>query len=228
MVQQTPVNPARVRQVALLQGLDEAQLQEVCALLQERRYHKGASIFYAGDAGNCLYLITAGRVRMYLASPEGRELTIRIYEPDTSFGELAVLDGGPRSASAYALTDVTTLLLYREDFLQLLRRHFVLVEHVLAQLTAQVRYVDNHLEQLAFLSVPGRVAAVLVQLAGMHSVRAGAMRLELTQQELASFVNTTREWVNRTLNDFADRRLIRLERGAVIVVDRTGLVRWIQ
>jgi CRP/FNR family transcriptional regulator len=115
------------------------------------------------------------------------------------------------------------MVLYRDDFMRLLRESFPLVEHVIQLLAERVRYNTAYTERLAFLSVPGRVAALLVQLADTAQADEGPARLELTQQELADFASTTREWVNRALRDFADRGLVRLERGAVIVLNRPGL-----
>jgi CRP/FNR family transcriptional regulator, cyclic AMP receptor protein len=225
MPKHEPITPAVVRDVALFEKLDEAQVQQVCALLKERRYRKGDIIFHRDDEGNCLFIISSGRVRIYLASQDGREATVRIYGPHSTFGEFAVLDGAPRSATAAALDDVTALVLYRDDFLGLLRRNFDLVLQVFAMLTERARYTTDYTEQLAFLSGPGRVAAALLQLAGVESAGYGPARLELTQQELAAFTNTTREWANHTLREFAEQGLIALERGAVIVLDREGLRR---
>jgi CRP-like cAMP-binding protein len=217
-------NLAVARQVPLFRTLDEAQLRTVGTLLRERHYRKGEIIFHQDDPGGCLYVISAGRVRIYLAGPDGREVTLRIYGPDSTFGELSVLDGQPRSASAAALDDVTTHVLYREDFLNLLQENFTLVQHIIAMLSERVRYTTNYSEQLAFLSVPGRVAALLIRLAGADVEGRGPIRLELSQQELADFANTTREWVNRALHDFAEQGLLRVERRAVVILDRKGLL----
>jgi CRP/FNR family transcriptional regulator/CRP/FNR family cyclic AMP-dependent transcriptional regulator len=141
------------------------------------------------------------------------------------FGEFAVLDGAPRSASAAALDDVTVLALHRDDFLRLLRENFDMVLHIFAMLTERVRYTTDYSEQLAFLNGPGRVAAALLQLASVEANGYGPVRLEITQQELAAFTNTTREWVNKILQEFVDQGLIGLKRGVVEVRDREGLRR---
>lgn len=224
MVASEPTILAAVRQVQLFRTLDEAQLQKVSRLLKERRYRKGEIIFHQDDPGGYLYIIGVGRVRIYVAGPDGREVTLRIYGPDSNFGELSVLDGEARSASAAALDDVTTYVLYREDFMNLLRENFALVQHILAILAERVRYTTNYSEQLAFLSAPGRVAALLMRLAGAEGEVRPPIRLELSQQELADFANTTREWVNRALHDFAAEGLVRVERRAVVILDRSGLL----
>ena len=224
MVASEPTILAAIRQVQLFRTLDEAQLQKVSKLLKERRYRKGEIIFHQDDPGGYLYIIGAGRVRIYVAGPDGREVTLRIYGPDSNFGELSVLDGESRSASAAALDEVTTYVLYREDFLNLLRENFALVQHILAILAERVRYTTNYSEQLAFLSAPGRVAALLMRLAGAEATVQAPIRLELSQQELADFANTTREWVNRALHDFAAEGLVRVERRAVVILDPSGLL----
>jgi CRP-like cAMP-binding protein len=138
-------------------------------------------------------------------------------------GELAVLDGQPRSASAVALDPLSTLVLAREDFLQLLADSRAITERVLALLAERVRYTTSYSEQLAFLSAPGRIARALLELAAVESdVRS---RLELSQSELATFAGTTREWSNRALHDFADAGLIAIERRAITILDRIGLER---
>lgn len=225
MNQRVLANAAALRRASLFSNLTDEQLQQVSALLKERRYHKGEIIFHQGDPGGCLYLVASGRVRIYLVSPDGREATVRIYSRGSAFGEFSVLDGQPRSASAAARTEVTTLVLYREDFMALLREHFGLVERLFAMLTERLRYTTHYSEQLAFLSVTGRVANVLLQLASIDADPVQPALLELTQEELASFANTTREWVNRLLHDFAGKGLIELRRGAITVIDRAGLQR---
>ena len=167
-------------------------------------------------------------MRIYLVSQDGREITLRIYGRGSVFGEFAVLDGEPRSTSAAAMEDLTTFLLYRDDFMELLRHNFSLVQHVISMLTERLRYTTSYSENLAFLSGPERVAALLVQLAGADPEARGPVRLDLTQQELANFASTTREWVNRALRDFAEQGLVRLERGAVIVLDRDALRRQVK
>lgn len=228
MVQRAPIDAAHLRQVSLFQTLDDEQLEQLRQLLKERAYRKGQVIFHQGDPGGCLYLIVSGRVRIYLTSPDGREATVCVFGPASAFGEFSVIDGDNRSASAIALDAVTTLVLFREDFMALLHQNFPMVEQLLAMLTRRLRHSTSSLEQLAFLSMHGRVAAVLLQLASVEAENRGHARLELTQQELASFVNTTREWINRALRDFAGQGLVRVERGAVIVLDRPGLERMVR
>lgn len=211
-----------LQQVALFRSFDPAQLRQVADRLKQQQYRKGDIIFQQGDPGVCLYIIARGRVRVYLSSADGREVTIRIYETGSHFGEFAVFDGAPRSASAAALSNVTTFVLYRDDFLELLQANFDLVQQVLTLLTERLRYTTTYSEQLAFLNAPARVAAQLLQLATADP-QPEPQRLKVTQHDLAALACTSRESVNYALRDFAERGLIQIERGAVILLDPAAL-----
>jgi CRP-like cAMP-binding protein len=216
------IDPTILRQAPLFRTLDKAQLRQVGALLQERRYCGGDIIFRQGDPGGCLYLVGAGRARTYLHTPDGREVTLHTYAGGGIFGELSVLDGRPRSSNAAAMDDLTTFVLFREDLFASLRADFGIVERLIDTLVDRLRYATNDGRRPAFVSAPGRVAATLVELAGERPP-AGPVQVAVTQQELAQLANTGREWVSRALREFADQGLVRLDRGAVVVLDRIGL-----
>ena len=182
-------------------------------------------IFHHGDLGGCLYLIGGGRVRIFLPSPDGREVTLRIYERGDIFGELAVLDEGARTASAQALDSAFVYVLYREEFMALLSGNFKLVQHVIGMLAERLRYTTTYTEQLAFMSMPARIAAALLQLSTGVNVAEQSNVITITQQDLANFVGTTREWVNRVLKDFAKQRWIKLSRGTIHILDLPALQR---
>jgi CRP-like cAMP-binding protein len=223
MFQREPIALALLRQVSLFRTFGEAQLQQVGDLLVEQQHRKGDVIFQQGDPGGCLYIIGRGRVRVYLAGTDGREVTIRIYGEGNHFGEFSVLDGAPRSASIAAITPVTTYALNRNDFVHLLDTNNALVHQLFATLTERLRYTTTYSEKLIFLTTAQRVAATLVQLADLELEVDSPVRLRLTQTDLAALVSATRESVNHALRDLAEQRLIRVERGAVVVLDRAAL-----
>jgi CRP-like cAMP-binding protein len=210
------------QRVAMFHALDPAELRQVSILLRERRYRKGELVFRQGDEGGCMYFILSGRVRIFLSSADGREVTICIYGEQTAFGEFSVLDDHPRSASAAALSDVITLVLCKEDFLPLMRANFDLTRRIIAMLTERIRYTTHYTEQLAFLSATGRVAALLSHLA-RSGEGPGDVTLTITQQSLAEFTNVSRELVNKILKEFADKGLISTQRGTVTIHDLPGL-----
>lgn len=207
-----------LRQIELFKPLREDEAAAVSALFRARTFAAGALIFQRDDPGDCLYLIRSGRVRIVLPSEDGRAITLRIYGPGEVFGELSLLDGGPRTASAEAVEAVDAALLFRDDFLALLRVRFELVQHVITLLVERLRYTTRYTEQLAFMSIPGRVAAALLQLRAPDQAR-----IAITQQDLASYVGVTREWVNRTLREFETRGWVTLTRGALQIVNAGAL-----
>jgi CRP-like cAMP-binding protein len=203
--------------------LNEDQARWLSSVFKARRFRKGQVIFGQGDIGDYLYVIASGRVRVFLLNADGREMVLRIYGPNEILGEMAVLDGGERSAGAAALDEVSAFALRRDDFLHLPQDNFALVEHVIAMLVERLRYTTVYTEHLAFLDASKRVAALLLQLASADIASEGPIRVRMTQEELANFAGATREWVNHALRDYAEAGLVQLERGAVVVLDRGGL-----
>src|SRR5437764_14479100 len=110
-------------QIELFSGLTEPELEHLSASLRRRRFAKGQILFFRGDPGQSLYIIESGQVKIVLTSPEGREFSLALLGPADFFGDLALLDGEPRSADAVAQEACQLLLLEREDFLRFLEAH---------------------------------------------------------------------------------------------------------
>ena len=227
MAQERELNPIDLlRRVEIFRMLEDTQLHQVRTLLRRQRFRAGESIFLQGDPGDCLYIILEGYVRIYLLSVDGREVTFRVYGSDEAFGEFAVLDGKPRSACAVAATNLSTMVIYRTDFLALIERNMSVLLRVVDVLTERLRYTTLFSKSLAFLSASGRVASALVALADQASPQPGPVKIEISQRELASYAGATREWTNHALHDFANEELIKIERRAVTVLDRERLRLW--
>jgi len=213
-------------QVKIFRLFDESQLRKISGVLHERRFAAGESIFEQDDRGDCLYIIVEGVVRIYLLNPDGREMTIRVYGRGDTFGEFAVLDDKPRSASAVAVSNATTLVIYRHEFLDLMQHNFDLVTHVIEELTERLRFTTKFSQNLAFLDASGRIAAALAELATQQANGQTSVRLALTQQDLANYASVTREWTNKALRVLSEQRVVQVERGAVIVLDLERLRYW--
>jgi len=213
-------------QVKIFRLFDENQLRKISGVLHERRFAAGASIFEQDDVGDCLYIIADGIVRIYLINPDGREMTIRVYGRGDTFGEFAVLDGSAGTLGALAVTNVTALAIYRHEFLELMRHNFDLVTHVIEELTERLRFTTKFSQNLAFLDASGRIAAALAELATQQANGRESVRLALTQQDLATYASVTREWTNKALRVLSEQRIVRVERGAVIVLDLERLRYW--
>ncbi len=217
-----------LRGVPFLAVLPETDLAGLAERMRPRRYRAGAAIFHREDPGSTLHIIHRGRVKLVLASPEGREVTVQLLGPGDFFGELALLDGGPRSASAVALEPVTTLTLDHAPFIATLGRHPEVAGRLLAVLGDRLRRTDELIADILFLDLPARLAKHLLALADDHgSAGTDGIRiaLRLSQSELAAIVGATRESVNRCLNAYADRGLVAVDRDGITILDPDALRR---
>jgi CRP-like cAMP-binding protein len=210
-------------------GLDPDALGRVAAGTRARRFRRGEVIFHLGDPGDALFIIVSGEVKISLPSEDGDEaILVRLARGDV-FGELALLDGAPRSATATALTAVETVVLPRDRFRELIANEPVVRDALLASLAAELRRLTTHVEELHFLDITGRLAACLARLAtdGGTALPDGDIQLKtsLTQGDLASMVGSTRQSVNKLLRQFTDDGYLRLERDAIVVTDLEGLAR---
>ncbi len=153
-----------LRKSSLFAGLSDPELAEVAACLVTRTFGKGVFIFHKDSPGQTLYIIESGRVRIFILSESGQEISLNVYGPGEVIGELSFLDGKPRSASAVATEPTITYALRREDFFQRLEAHPRLAVRLLEVLAARLRYTTAYAESLAFLDVNGRVAMRLLEL----------------------------------------------------------------
>jgi CRP-like cAMP-binding protein len=217
-----------LRKVPIFASLSDQELEVLDDSVGKRTFAKGMIIFHKDSPGRSLYIIESGKVRIFILSESGQEISVRIYGCGDVFGELSMLDGLPRSAGAVAMEKTEVLTLHRDDFLALLERFPRIAPGIVATLSGRVRYTTKYAESLAFLDVFGRVADRLLELADCYGVDRGECReidLRLTQTELASLVGTTRESVNKVLGTFRDQGLIRLDGQRITILDRRGLQR---
>jgi CRP-like cAMP-binding protein len=215
--------------VPLFAALDPAGLESLARETRVRRFRRGEVIFHQGDPGDALFIVLSGRVKIALPAETGDEAILATLRPGDFFGELALLDGAPRSATAAAIEATETAVLARDRFRELLATEAGIRDTFLAALARELRRLTNHVEDLHFLDITGRLAARLARLAQDHGQRQadGSVRLDapLTQGDLAAMVGCTRQSVNKLLGMYAGDGLIRLERDAIIVLDEEGLAR---
>ncbi len=213
--------------VPFFAGLDGDALQRVAAGMRSRRFRRGEVIFHVGDPGDALFIIVSGEVKIGLPSEAGEEAILVRLQPGDVFGELALLDGAPRSATATALSAAETVVLPRDRFRELIANEPAVRDALLASLALELRRLTTHVEELHFLDITGRLAACLVRLAsdGGTTLPDGEVRLRtsLTQGDLAAMVGSTRQSVNKLLGQFASDGLLRIERDAIVLTDIEGL-----
>ena len=208
-------------QVPLFAELSEEELGRLGSRLRRRRYAKGEVVFLRGDPGTSLCIVEAGAIKILLTSPEGKEIVLGLFGAGDFFGELALLDGEPRSADAIAAEASQLLLLEREDFLRYLEATPRAAIRLLSVLAQRLRRDAELMQEAVFLDVPARLARVLLRLAGAPSRPGGAppaIPARLSQAELASMVGTTRESINRWLRSYERRGLIRQQQGRISIL----------
>lgn len=206
---------ASLRRVPFLAILPDDDLTWLAGRTRSRQYRAGTTIFHREDPGTTLHIITSGLIKLVLASPEGREVTVGLLDAGDFFGEVALLDGGSRSASAVALEATETLTLDRESFVTILERHPQVATALLSVLGERLRRTDELIQDILFLDLPGRLAKQLLALAderGVPTAQGIRIDLRLSQSDLAAMIGATRESVNRCLNAYADRGILDLDR----------------
>lgn len=211
----------------LFAGLDERTLDLLTAALRSRKYRRDEVIFHADDPGDSLYVVASGSVKITVSADDGTEPAIlTTIGRGGFFGELALLDGAPRSATAVAMDRVEALVLRREAFDRLVDSEPGLRHALLASLAAEIRRLTAQVEDLHFLDLPGRLARHLLREISTDGERAaGEVRLPwpYTQGELAGMIGGSRQSVNRLLADFVAQGLLRFEGDDLVIPDARRL-----
>jgi len=212
--------------VSLFSGLSPEELGKLVEVSHTKRVKARQEVFHKGDTGSQVYAIMSGKVRCVAPSADGKEVVFDIMNPGEVFGEMALLDGGERSASIEAIEDCELLVLDRRDFLPFVERHPKVAIKLLEAMTARVRNVSELVEDTLFLNLPSRLAKKLLSLAetygtdGPDGVR---IDLKLSQQELGNLVGTTRESINKQIKVWEEQGLIERARGFITLVKRDEL-----
>jgi CRP/FNR family transcriptional regulator len=221
-----------LRGCGLFGNADEQTLDALAAALRVRRFRKAETVFHQGDPGDALFIVASGTVKVVLPSDEGAEPAIvAVLGPGEFFGELAILDGAPHSATIVAIEPTETLVLHRDAFLALIDSEPDLRRALLASLATEIRRLTGHVEDLHFLDLPGRLASRILRLSvECEPDPDGAIRISwpYTQSELAGMIGGSRQSVNRLLADLADEGLVRIEHDVLVVTDRERLARTVE
>ena len=212
----------RLAQAPLFRGAPPALLDDLARRLQLRSRVAGQTVVNAADPGDAMFLIHAGRVRVLVSGESGREVILATLGPGDFFGEMALLDGRPRSATVMAMEDTTLLVLTREALLAHLRSHPQTALNLLAELSLRLRRADQTITELVLSDVHERLVKTLVRLArqdGEENEAGLVVHHRPTQQELANMVGSCRETVSRAFTSWTRRGLL-VPRGRSLVVTR--------
>ncbi|MGE3872693.1 MAG: Crp/Fnr family transcriptional regulator [Parvibaculaceae bacterium] len=198
--------------------LSSPHMQALAGLCRMRRYAKGEVIFHMGEAGDALYGIKTGRVRTTIVSSEGREMTLNLFGPKSTFGVVGFLDGGPRMASAVVVEPAEIFRLPRNVFLAFIAAHPEVAVHVIAYLCCKLRQIKERVGETALLPLCAALARRLLILAEEFGDD-----IPSSQEQLAGLVSASRESVNRQLQTWKREKIVGLHRGGVTILDRSRL-----
>jgi len=207
--------------VEMFAELDASARRRIAAAAVPRVYRKGQLLFVEDDPGESLVVVRRGAVAIFRTSPTGERALLQVVRPPGVLGEVALLDGAPRSASVEAIESTTALALSRAAFLDLVHENPRILDSVLHSLGGLIRRLTDQNTDHVFLDLPGRVAKTLVRLAG--DTTATMVTVELNQSQLAEMAGGSRQSVNQAIGSFAGRGWLRTEGRRIVITDLAAL-----
>jgi CRP/FNR family transcriptional regulator len=211
-----------LRSVPLFADLEEGELERFSHVAVPRSFPAGTRVFHEGDSSDACYIVSAGSFRVTREHSDGRAITLATLGPGEIFGELAMLDGDRRSASAESITDGTLLALPANDVRSLLARNPEIALKLVAGLVRRLRAANARLSRQSFQTVPSRVAGILLQLSRDAQGEDGEeveVTIRMNQTDLAQLAGTSRESVSRFLAELERAGVVRSGRGRVTVLE---------
>jgi CRP-like cAMP-binding protein len=203
-----------LRSVPLFSELSDVDVASLARLAARRSYPKDTVVFFENEEGDFFFTIVGGRIKVTILGDDGREIILSMLGPGDFFGEMALLDNEPRSATAIAVEESELLSLHRTDFQSVIGDNPAISNALIKVLTARLRRANHQISTLALLDVYGRVARVILDMAREEGRRLKDGRIAFrraTHQEIANRIGTTRETVTRMLKDLERQGLVKVE-----------------
>jgi CRP-like cAMP-binding protein len=213
---------------AIFRGVEPGAVAAFPKQLHLVVFRRGHVIFTEGDPGHGMYIILSGKVKIGRYSPDGRENLLSILGPADMFGELSIFDPGPRTSNATAVTELRAVSIDRDTVRAWMTERPAVAQQLLAVMARRLRHTTSNITDHMFTDVPGRVAKQLLQLAQRFGAQEhGALRVthDLTQEEIAGLIGSSRETVSKALAEFARRGWILVEGKSVVITDADRLAR---
>ncbi len=208
-----------LRSHPLFRDLPSAVIEHLGSYMKTRRVARGTAIFAKGDPGAGLMGVLAGSVKVSVASAEGKDIVLNVFREGEVFGEIALLDGRPRTADATAMSDCELIVIERRDFVPFLSGHPDVMLKFIEILCSRLRHTSEQVQDITFLNLPTRLAKTLLQLTGAGEEGSAAKRkAAITQREISQMIGMSRESTNKQLRAWEKRGWIKLERGGVAIL----------
>ncbi|WP_164821478.1 Crp/Fnr family transcriptional regulator [Paenibacillus koleovorans] len=200
-----------LREIALFANLDSYQLQNIADKCTLRTYKAGTILFRENEPGTVFYLVVSGTVKIFTSNSRGEDKIMTILSTGDSFGELSLLDGRPRSATAQAIEETTVISLAAKSFQVLLKTHFDLNLSILKQLSIRLRETNQQVHDLTYMDARQRVVKNLIKLANDHGTRGGTMvkfQINLNYDELSQLAGVAKPLVFQVLAELQNKRIL--------------------
>jgi CRP-like cAMP-binding protein len=217
-----------LRKTPLFATLNEGETQALRRRVSSKHYDRGELLFSEGDGCRGLFIVGRGKIRIFKLSASGREQTLAIEGPGSSFAELPVFDGGNYPASAAASEDAEVLFISRKDFQDFCREHPEVGLKVIAVVGSRLRRLVGFIEDLSFSTVRQRLIALILRLAQASATRSSEgvhVELSKSQQDLAAELGTVRELISRNLGRLQAEGYLDIDGRSIVVKDLAGLKR---
>ena len=218
-----------LKQIPMFSDLGDDELQKINDLIFIRKYKKRQIMFVEGEPGEAIYTIIKGNVKLTKSTPEGRELILGIRQPGEMFAEVVLFDGGPYPATAEVIEDTEIAVLLNKDIEKLVRDNSAISIAIIKTMSRRLRQVQHQMRDLALKDTLGSMVSTLTSLAKQHGVNTneGTMiNLNLTHQELANFIGTSRESANRLVSELKKSNVISVDKGKITIIDMDKLKEW--
>ena len=212
-----------LRKHPIFSDLEPEALDQLCRYAKHSTLKRGTTIVSKGDPGNSLIAVISGTVKISVSSPDGRTAILNLIGPGEIFGEVAVLDGAARTADATANTNCEIFIIDRREFIPFVRSQPALAMKFIELLCTRLRWTSDQVEEVILRDLPSRLASALLRLTEKHKLAPGGRTIAITQQEISEIVGMTRESINKQLRVWAARNWVRLEHGAIVVLDAESL-----
>jgi CRP/FNR family transcriptional regulator len=209
-----------LRRVPLFAELSRDELDRVADVAIPRSFPKNVRVFHEGDTSDACYIVRVGDLRVTREHSDGRAIALATLGPGDFFGELAMLDGGTRSASVETLSDCELLALPASDVRRVIATHGDIAAKLIVAITRRLRETNERVARQSFQTVPSRVAGVLSQLIAEEITPDSAgITVRMTQADLAQLAGTSRESVSRFLATLERAGVVQVGRGRVTVLE---------
>ncbi|RED87745.1 Crp/Fnr family transcriptional regulator [Cohnella phaseoli] len=205
-----------LKKVSLFDNLNDEQLEHVLRISQKKTFPAGTVLFHEKEMGLTFYVILSGSIKLFTRSANGDEKVLSLANTGESFGELSLLDGRPRSASAQTLEKSTVLELASEQFMNLLQAHFDITRGILTELCRRLRATNEHVNDLTFLDGRTRVLKNLIALANRNGRREGnliSIPMALNYDELAQMAGVNKTVLSEVTRELESRGVLHFELG---------------